>query len=117
MTSALAIVRLLPMSARAEDTEILALRHQTMVLERQLHDQRIHPADRAFLRCCTGFPAICYTAYGYWCDPRPCCAGTGICSRAIARAAIVAQGQADGGGQKPGLGLTATRTEIIVLCV
>jgi putative transposase len=39
------------MSDRAKDAEILALRHQIMVLERQLHGAKVRfaPADRAFL--------------------------------------------------------------------
>ena len=51
MTNALAMLRLLPMSDRAKDAEILALRHQITVLERQLHGQRIKltPAERALL--------------------------------------------------------------------
>src|SRR6266516_4440271 len=51
VTNALAMLRLLPMSDRAKDAEILALRHQIMVLERQLHGQKVRftPADRAFL--------------------------------------------------------------------
>jgi hypothetical protein len=49
VTNTLAMLRLLPMSGRAKDAEILALRHQITVLERQLHDQRIRftAADRA----------------------------------------------------------------------
>jgi putative transposase len=51
VTNALAMLRLLPMSDHAKDAEILALRHQIMVLERQLHGQQVQftPADRAFL--------------------------------------------------------------------
>jgi transposase InsO family protein len=51
VTNALAMLRLLPMSDHAKDAEILALRHQIMVLERQLHGQKVQftPADRAFL--------------------------------------------------------------------
>ncbi|WP_327003216.1 helix-turn-helix domain-containing protein [Dactylosporangium sp. NBC_01737] len=51
VTNALAMLRLLPMSDRAKDAEILALRHQLTVLERQLHGQKpqFTPADRAFL--------------------------------------------------------------------
>jgi hypothetical protein len=37
----LAMVRLVPMSDRPKDAEILALRHQLVVLERQLRGQRI----------------------------------------------------------------------------
>jgi putative transposase len=49
--NALAMLRLLPMSDRAKDAEILALRHQITVLERQLHGAKVRfgPADRAFL--------------------------------------------------------------------
>jgi len=53
VTNAVATLRLLPMSDLAKDVEILALRHQLTVLERQLHGQghkvRFAPADRAFL--------------------------------------------------------------------
>jgi hypothetical protein len=51
VTNTLALLRLLPMSDRDKDAEILALRHQVMVLERQLHGDRVRftPADRAWL--------------------------------------------------------------------
>jgi putative transposase len=51
VTNALAILRLLPMSDRDKDAEILALRHQITVLERQLRGDKIRftRADRAFL--------------------------------------------------------------------
>ncbi|GAA2264046.1 MULTISPECIES: integrase core domain-containing protein [Kitasatospora] len=51
VTNAFAMLRLLPMSDRAKDVEILALRHQITVLERQLNGQRVRfePNDRAFL--------------------------------------------------------------------
>src|ERR1700677_2213631 len=51
MTSVFALLRLLPVSDRDKDTEILALRHQITVLERQLGTTRprFSPADRAFL--------------------------------------------------------------------
>ncbi|SDT80478.1 helix-turn-helix domain-containing protein [Actinoplanes derwentensis] len=51
VTNALALLRLLPMSDRDKDAEILVLRHQIMVLERQLGGDRVQfaPADRAWL--------------------------------------------------------------------
>jgi transposase len=51
VANALAMLRLLPMSDRAKDAEILALRHQIVVLERQLRGEKVRfaPADRAFL--------------------------------------------------------------------
>ncbi|MDW6063978.1 integrase core domain-containing protein [Streptomyces sp. FXJ1.4098] len=51
VTNAFALLRLLPMSDRDKDAEILALRHQVTVLERQLGGDRVRftPSDRAFL--------------------------------------------------------------------
>jgi putative transposase len=51
VTNAVALLRLLPMSDRDKDAEILALRHQITVLERQLHGERVRFtwADRAVL--------------------------------------------------------------------
>jgi putative transposase len=52
ITNTFAALRLLPMSDRDKDVEILALRHQITVLERQLGaDTRVRfaPEDRAFL--------------------------------------------------------------------
>ncbi|MFJ8028821.1 transposase, partial [Streptomyces sp. NPDC096311] len=51
VTNAFALLRLLPMSDREKDVEILALRHQIAVLERQLSGQRVRfdPGDRALL--------------------------------------------------------------------
>jgi putative transposase len=51
VTNTFAVLRLLPMSDRDKDTEILALRHQIGVLERQLGEEKVRftPADRAFL--------------------------------------------------------------------
>jgi hypothetical protein len=64
VTNGLAMLRLLPMSDRAKDAEVLVLRHQLTILQRQLGGTRVRfaPADRAFLaallhrlpaRCCT----------------------------------------------------------------
>src|SRR3954469_10547219 len=44
-----AFVRLLPISDADKDVEILALRHQLVVLQRQIDKPRLTPPDRAFL--------------------------------------------------------------------
>jgi putative transposase len=51
VTNAFAVLRLLPMSDRAKDAEILALRHQIGVLQRQLGSRTVTftRVDRAFL--------------------------------------------------------------------
>jgi hypothetical protein len=51
VTNAFSLLRLLPMSERDKDMEILALRHQLTVLERQLGTERVRfdAGDRAFL--------------------------------------------------------------------
>jgi putative transposase len=51
VTNAFAVLRLLPMSNRDKDVEILALRHQITVLERQHSRQKVRfdASDRAFL--------------------------------------------------------------------
>jgi hypothetical protein len=52
VTNTLALLRLLPMSDRAKDAEILALRHQITILERHLHGEKIRftRADRGLAR-------------------------------------------------------------------
>ena len=51
VTNAFAVLRLLPMTDRDKDAEILALRHQIGVLQRHLGAKPVTftPADRAFL--------------------------------------------------------------------
>ncbi|MFI0765665.1 integrase core domain-containing protein [Streptomyces sp. NPDC021218] len=51
VTNAFAMLRLLPMTDQDKDAEILALRHQITVLERQLGKDKIRfrPSDRAYL--------------------------------------------------------------------
>jgi hypothetical protein len=58
VSQAFAALRLLPLSDREKDVEILALRHRLTVLQRQLGDERprFRPEDRA-LRVPTNHPA------------------------------------------------------------
>lgn len=51
VTNTFAVLRLLPASDCDKDTEILVLRHQIAVLERQLGGQKVRftPSDRTFL--------------------------------------------------------------------
>jgi hypothetical protein len=48
VTNAFAMLRLLPMNDRDKDAELLALRHQITVLERQLGNEKVRftPSDR-----------------------------------------------------------------------
>lgn len=51
VTNAFAVLRLLPMSNHSKDAEILSLRHQITILQRQLGPDKAKfaPEDRAFL--------------------------------------------------------------------
>jgi putative transposase len=51
VTNTFAVLRLLPVSGRDKETEILVLRHQLAVLERQLGGKKVRftPPDRALL--------------------------------------------------------------------
>ncbi|PIA98512.1 integrase [Streptomyces sp. HG99] len=49
VSSVFALIRLLPMGAVDKDIEILTLRHQLAVLQRQIDRPRVTRADRAFL--------------------------------------------------------------------
>jgi hypothetical protein len=61
-TNAFAALRLLPMSNRDKDVEILALRHQIAVLQRQLGTEkvRLDASDRTYLAWVGG---------GVWWEP------------------------------------------------
>ena len=76
VTNAFAMLRLLPMSDRDKDSEILALRHQIGVLERQLGGDRVRFArsDRVFLAAL--LHRLPTAASDCWCAPTRCCAGT-----------------------------------------
>jgi putative transposase len=70
VTNLLAMLGLLSMNDHAKDIEILGLRHQLDVLERQLHGQRprFNPADRVWLAALLHrLPAACCTGSGCWC--------------------------------------------------
>jgi putative transposase len=49
LTGMVTFLRLLPMSNIDKDIEILALRHQLAILQRQVSKPRFTPPDRAFL--------------------------------------------------------------------
>jgi putative transposase len=99
VTNVFAMLRLLPMSDRAKEVEILALRHQVMVLERQLSGQKIRfiPADRALTGrpAATDCPARCCTGSGCWSVPTRSCAGTVTCSLTVTH---VSHGRGVGAG-------------------
>jgi putative transposase len=49
LTSAFTLIRLLPMSDVDKNVEILMLRHQLAILQRQIDKPRLIPPDRALL--------------------------------------------------------------------
>ena len=68
-----------------KNAEILALRHQITVLERQLGTTRprfSRATGRSWPPCCTGSHATCSAGSGCWSGRRQCCAGTATCWRA-----------------------------------
>jgi len=49
VTNAVTLLRVLPMSDRDKDVEILALRHQLLILQRQIAKPTFTPTDRMLL--------------------------------------------------------------------
>jgi putative transposase len=79
VSSALTLLRLLPMSDQDKDAEILVLRHQITVLERQLHGEKIRftAADRALLAALLHrLPRQVVHRLRLLVRPETCCAGT-----------------------------------------
>ena len=73
------MLRLLPISDHAKDAEILALRHQITVLQRQLGGEKVRfdRSDRAVLAALLHrLPARCRAGYDWSCALRPSCGGT-----------------------------------------
>jgi putative transposase len=80
VTNIFAVLRLLPGSDRDKDAEILALRHQIAVLERQVGGKKVRftPPDRTFLAALLHRlrpEALCRLRLVV--RPKRCCAGTG----------------------------------------
>jgi hypothetical protein len=49
LSSLVAVIRLLPVNGTEKDIEILALRHQLSILQRQIDEPKMTGTDRAFL--------------------------------------------------------------------
>jgi putative transposase len=49
VSSVFTVIRLLPMSGTEKDIEILALRHQLAILQRQIERPQLTVTDRVFL--------------------------------------------------------------------
>src|SRR5258708_6526006 len=101
ITNAFALLRLLPGSDQDKDAEILALRHQLAVLQRQLDGQQVRfdPADRAWLAALLHhLPKPTLHTLRLWCGPTRSCAGTVTCRLAATRRR---HGLADGVGHAP----------------
>lgn len=81
VTNMFAALRLLPMSNRDKDAEILALRHHSPSFSDSSEQtgpsslRRSGPSLPPYLRPC---PVKFCAGSGYWSDPTPCCAGIAI---------------------------------------
>jgi hypothetical protein len=121
---AFAVLRLLAMSDRDKDVEILALRHQITVLERQLgseygSNQATAPSQpRYYTRCrrtsCTGC--------GCWSGRTPCCDGSATWSPVVTPPSLAPSTEADRAPDTPSAPWycawpARTRTADIVACM
>jgi len=105
VTGMFGLLRLLPISDRDKDVEIVVLRHQIAILQRQLGTTkpRFSPGDRAFLAALLRrLPRGSSAGYGCWSVPTRCCAGTATCSPAATRPNLVPGAQADRGRDRLG---------------
>jgi len=69
VTNVFALLRLLPMSSQEKDAEILALRHQLLVLQRQLGPDRVRftrLTGRCWRHCCTRSRGTCSSDCAWW---------------------------------------------------
>jgi len=101
VTNAFALLRLLPMSDRDKDVEILVLRHQITILERQLANIRpwLSAADRVFFAALLHrHPLTALRQIQLPVRPERCCAGIGTCSRATTQPGLDLNGPA---GREP----------------
>ena len=88
VTNAFALLRLLPRTDRDKDAEILALRHQLAVLQRQLSGRRSgssQPIEGCLLRYCIGSRDHDCTVYTCWYAPTRSCVGIATCLLAATR--------------------------------
>jgi hypothetical protein len=84
LTNTLALLRLLPMTDRDKDVDILTLRHQIGVLQRQLGGARVRftSADRALLAALLHrLPRETLRRFVCWCARTLSCVGTANCWR------------------------------------
>ncbi|WP_447007250.1 hypothetical protein ACRAKI_12605 [Saccharothrix isguenensis] len=100
VTNTFALLRLLPMSDRDKDTEILSLRHQITVLERQLGDARPRfspPTGPSSRHCCTDSRRKRFVDSGYWYARRQSCDATATSSPTATQPDPAPSGPADHG--------------------
>ncbi len=85
VTNTFAVLRLLPMSDRDKDTEILAPGIRSRCWSANSVAGRCgspRTIARSWRRCCTACPRRCCAGCGWWCVRTPCCAGIVIWSHA-----------------------------------